>query len=73
MSFVKLIKKLEHNIPLLVAFRDHWQIVVGYDPKHIYLIDPAIDRSTKRIRHQRFKYFWGEFNNWAMEFKQRIK
>ena len=73
MSFVRLIKKLEKNIPLLVAFRDHWQIVVGYDTKHILITDPAVDRPIKKIRYQRFRCFWGEFNNWGMEFRLRSK
>ncbi|MFX0084306.1 MAG: cysteine peptidase family C39 domain-containing protein [Candidatus Hodarchaeota archaeon] len=73
LTFSRLIKKLEKNIPLLVAFREHWQIVIGYDASHILIADPAVDRPFRKIRNKRFKYFWGEFNNWAMEFKPRSK
>lgn len=53
MSLNDLVYKLNKNVPLMVGFQDHWQIVVGYDKKYILIVDSNYDR-IKRINKKRF-------------------
>jgi len=68
-SLKQLIKKLNKNIPIMVGFQEHWQIVIGYDKKYIFTIDPAHDRPIKRINKKRFLKLWKTEYNQALEIK----
>lgn len=68
MSFTNLINKLNKNIPIMVGFRDHWQIIIGYDEKYILIVDPNYDK-IKRINKKRFLKLWKADYNQALEIK----
>lgn len=47
-------KFIDMGLPVIVDFRcygdGHYSVAVGYDKKHIYIMDPASDRLVKRIK-----------------------
>ena len=67
-SLKQLTQKLNKNIPLMVGFQEHWQIVVGYDKKYILIADPNYNR-IKRINKKRFLKLWKTEYNQTLEIK----
>ena len=49
-----------------MGFKDHWQIVVGYDSKYILIVDPNY-KKIKRINRERFLKLWQTEYNQALE------
>ena len=68
MTFTDLINKLNKNIPIMVGFKDHWQVVIGYDEKYILIVDPNF-KKIKRINRKRFLKLWKTEYNQALEVK----
>ena len=67
-SLKQLIEKLNKNIPLIVGLGDHWEIVVGYDKKYIFIADPNYNKHI-RMGKKRFLKLWKIEYNRTLEIR----
>lgn len=67
-SLKQLIQKLDKNIPAMVGFGGHWQIVIGYDRKYMFIADPNYNKYI-RISKKRFLKLWKTEYNQILEIK----
>lgn len=67
-SLQQLIEKLNKNIPVIVGFKEHWQIVVGYDRKYMFIADSNY-KSVKRMTKKRFLKLWKTELNEILEIR----
>ena len=67
-SFEQLIQKLNKNIPVMVGFGEHWQIVIGYEGKYMFIADPNYNRPI-RMSKKRFLKLWKTEYNQILEIK----
>lgn len=68
-------RKLEGAInreqPVIVSLddEDHWAVVFGHSPSHIYLMDPSLRRLVgHRVTRARFAKRW---DNWGLAVRER--
>ena len=67
-SLKQLIQKLNRNIPIMVGFGEHWQIIIGYDGKYILIADPNYNRPI-RMNKKRFLKLWKTEYNEILEIR----